>query len=116
MARVLSISKEGADVRFLSGSEHYASLGLFARMGLEQLLLASIFLLVLLRYRALIPLMYLLIVAHFVGGKIVAQFKPLALAGTSGVSTPFLVVAILSVGGLMLSLIGRGYADQSPRP
>jgi hypothetical protein len=91
-------------------------ISLFARLGLEQLLLASIFLLVLLRYRALIPLMYLLIVAHFIGGKITAQFKPLVLAGTSGVSTPFLIVAILSVVGLILSLIGRGYADQVARP
>lgn len=91
-------------------------IGLFARLGLEQLLLASIFLLVLLRYRALIPLMYVLIVAHFIGGKIVAQFKPLVLAGTSGVSTPFLIVAILSAVGLILSLIGRGYADQVARP
>ncbi|MBC7791276.1 MAG: hypothetical protein H7Z74_15120 [Anaerolineae bacterium] len=91
-------------------------IGLFARLGLEQLLLASIFLLVLLRYRALIPLMYLLIVTHFVGGKIVAQFKPLVLAGTSGVSTPFLIVAILSVVGLVLSLIGKGYSEQVTRP
>jgi hypothetical protein len=91
-------------------------IGVFARMGLEQLLLASIFLLVLLRYRALIPLMYLLIVAHYVGGKIVAQLKPLALAGTSGVSTPFLIVAIISVVGLVLSLIGRGYGDQVAKP
>ncbi len=90
--------------------------GLFARLGLEQFLIASILLLVLLRYRALIPLMYLVIVAHFVGAKIVGQFKPLALAGTSGVSTPFLVVAALSVVGLVLSLIGRGYADEVARP
>jgi hypothetical protein len=91
-------------------------IGLFARLGLEQILLASIFVLVLFRYRALIPLMYIIIVAHFVGGKIVAQIKPLALAGTSGVSTPFLVLAILSVIGLILSLIGRGYAEQADRP
>lgn len=91
-------------------------IGLFARLGLEQLLLASIFLLVLIRYRALIPLMYFLIVAHFIGGKIVAQFKPLALAGTSGVSTPFLVIAIMSVVGLIVSLIGRGYGDEVARP
>lgn len=91
-------------------------IGLFARLGLEQILLASIFLIVLLRYRALIPLMYLLIVAHFVGGKIVAQFKPLVLAGTSGVSTPFLIIAAMSILGLFLSLIGRGYADEVARP
>ena len=90
-------------------------IGLFAHLGLEQLLLASIFLLVLIRYRALIPLMYFLIVAHYIGGRIVGQFKPLALAGTSGVSTPFLVIAILSVAGLILSLIGRGYAGEVAR-
>lgn len=90
-------------------------IGLFARMGLEQILLATVFLIVLLRYRALIPLMYLLIVAHFIGGKVVAQLKPLALAGTSGVSTPFLVIAILSVVGLVLSLTGRGYAEPTLR-
>ncbi len=87
-------------------------IGLFARLGLEQILLASIFLLVLVRYRALIPLMYVLMVAHFMGGKIVAQFKPLALVGTSAVSTPFLVIAALSVIGLVLSMTGRGYSDE----
>jgi hypothetical protein len=40
--------------------------------------------------------------------------KPLVLAGTSGASTPALTVAILSASGLVLSLIGRGYADQVP--
>jgi hypothetical protein len=90
-------------------------IGLFARLGFEQLLLASIFWLVLLRYRALIPLMYFLIVAHFIGTRIVAQYKPLAIAGTSGVATPFLVIAILSVVGLILSLIGRRYGDEVPR-
>ncbi|MEO8193254.1 MAG: hypothetical protein ABI681_05350 [Gemmatimonadales bacterium] len=86
-------------------------IGLFARLGLEQLILATIFVLVLLRYRAMIPLMYVLIVAHYVASKGVAQMKPLVLAGTSGASTPALVLAILSVAGLILSLIGRRYAN-----
>lgn len=88
--------------------------GLFARMGLEQLIFAVILMLVLFRYRAMIPLMYVLIVALYLGSKVVAQFKPLVLAGTSGVSTPMLVIAILSAIGLVLSLTGRGYADQVP--
>lgn len=87
--------------------------GLFARIGLEQLLLASLFVLILVRYRAMIPLMYVLIVAHYIGARVVSQAKPLVLAGTSGVSTPFLVIAVLSVAGLVLSLIGRGYAEKS---
>src|SRR6188474_1548129 len=40
-------------------------IALFARMGLEQLVLGSLLVLVLLRYRAMIPLMYVLIVAHY---------------------------------------------------
>jgi len=87
--------------------------GLFARMGLEQLVLAALLVLVLLRYRAMIPLMYVLIVAHYLAAKGVAQIKPLVLAGTSGASTPALVIGILSVIGLALSLIGRRY---SPEP
>ncbi|MBA3343558.1 MAG: hypothetical protein H0T48_17210 [Gemmatimonadaceae bacterium] len=87
--------------------------GLFARIGLEQLLLASLFVLVLVRYRAMIPLMYVLIVAHYIGARVVSQVKPLVLTGTSGVRTPFLVIAVLSVAGLVLSLIGRGYAEKS---
>jgi hypothetical protein len=85
---------------------------LFARLGLEQLVLGTIFVLVLLRYRAMIPLMYVLIVAHYLAGRGVAYMKPLALAGTSGASTPALIVAIASATGLALSLIGRGYADR----
>jgi len=84
-------------------------IALFARLGLEQLVLASLLVLVLLRYRAMIPLMYVLIVAHYLGSRVVAETEPLVLAGTSGVQTPFLVIAILSVLGLILSLTGKGY-------
>jgi hypothetical protein len=45
----------------------------------------------------------------------VAQFKPLALAGTSGVSAPFLILPILSVVGLTLSLIGKGHTEVGSR-
>ncbi len=87
--------------------------GLFARIGLEQLVLASLFVLVLVRYRAMIPLMYVLLVAHYLGSRVVSEVKPLVLAGTSGASTPALVIAILSAIGLVLSLIGRRYSDEA---
>jgi hypothetical protein len=85
--------------------------GLFARMGLEQLMLAALLLLVLLRYRAMIPLMYVVIVTQHVASRIVGELKPLVRAGESGVSTPILAFFILSVIGLMWSLIGRGYRE-----
>jgi hypothetical protein len=86
--------------------------GLMARLGVEQLLLALLLVLVLVRYRAMIPLMYALIVAHYLASRGIALMKPLALAGTSGARTPTLVIAILSVAGLALSLIGRRYAER----
>jgi hypothetical protein len=82
--------------------------GLMARMGLEQFLLGALFLLVLLRYRALIPLMYAVMVLHYVGAKAVAAVKPLALAGPSGASGMHLLLAVLAVFGFVLALAPRG--------
>jgi len=84
-------------------------IGLMARMGLEQLLLGLIFLVVLLRYRALVPLMYLIAVLHFLGSRTISEMKPLALAGVSGAGTMHLIIGTVSVVGLVLSLMGRGY-------
>ena len=88
-------------------------IGLMARIGVEQLLLVTLLVLVGLRYRAMRPLMYVLIVAQYFASKGISQMKPLVLAGTSGASIPHLVIAILSVIGLVLSLIGRGYNDRA---
>ncbi|MFN2565243.1 MAG: hypothetical protein ABR499_09575 [Gemmatimonadaceae bacterium] len=87
--------------------------GLMARLGVEQLLLGLLLVLVLVRYRTMIPLMYVLLVAHYLASRGVALMKPLVVAGTSGSRTPALVVAVLSAVGLVLSLVGRRYGDQA---
>ncbi|GAB3359541.1 hypothetical protein [Lysobacter tyrosinilyticus] len=86
-------------------------IGLMARMGLEQFLLGLVFFVVLLRYRALLPLMYLIAVLHFIGGKAIGAMKPLALAGVSGAATMHLIIGAISVVGLVLSLMGRNYRN-----
>jgi hypothetical protein len=88
-------------------------IALFARLGLEQFLLAALCVVVLLRYRSMIPFMYLLIVVHDIAQMAIARMKPLALAATSGARTPALVVTALSVIGFLLSLLGRGYENQT---
>jgi len=50
----------------------------FARMGLEQLLLDVLFVTVLLRYRAMVPLMYAVAVMGHVGVFALVSFKPLS--------------------------------------
>jgi hypothetical protein len=84
-------------------------IGLMARMGLEQVLLGLVFVVVLLRYRALVPLMYVVAVLHYFMQEGVAAMKPLSLAGASGASTMHLVIGAISIVGLVLSLFGRGY-------
>jgi len=90
-------------------------IALFSRMWLEQLLLGLLFLVVLIRYRAMIPLLYVLIIVNYIALEGIAYMKPLVLAGTSGASTPALVLMVLSISGLVLSLLGKGYKNQSPR-
>lgn len=89
-------------------------IALFARMGLEQLLLGIVYVIVLIRYRALLPLVYTLSVAHDLAIEALAQFKPLALAGVSGARAPAVVLLALGLLGLVLSLVGDGYRRARP--
>ena len=84
-------------------------IAVFARMGLEQLLLGILCVVALVRYRAMLPLMYAITVGHDLAIEAIARFKPLALAGTSGARAPALVLMGLAIAGLILSLIGKGY-------
>jgi hypothetical protein len=89
--------------------------GLFARLGLEQLLLGTLFVVVLLRYRALIPLMFLLAVAAQAGAFALAALKPLSLTVSSGGAAPMhLVLSALYIAGLVLSLLGGKSAGATP--
>ncbi|HXV73761.1 MAG TPA: hypothetical protein VD713_03430 [Sphingomonadales bacterium] len=81
---------------------------MFARLGLEQFLLGVLFLVALIRYRSLVPLMYAVALLHFAALQGIAALKPLALAGVSGAATMAYVIAGLTALGLILSLAGPG--------
>ena len=85
--------------------------GLAARMGVEQLLACALFLVALLRYRSLLPLMYLMIVAQYAVEDVVVRMKPLALSGASGARGPALVLMLASIAGLLLASTGRRYRE-----
>ena len=90
-------------------------IAVFARMGLEQFLLGIVYVLALIRYRAMLPLMYAIAVSHDLAIEAISRFKPLALAGTSGARTPALVLMVLAIAGLILSLSGKGYSRAQPQ-
>lgn len=87
--------------------------GLFARMGLEQLLLGALFVIVLLRYRTLIPLIFLLALVAQAGAFALAACKPLSLTVSSGAAPMHLVLSGLYIAGLALSLLG-GKSEGAP--
>jgi hypothetical protein len=84
---------------------------LFASWGLGLLLLSLLAVLALIRYRAMIPLMFLVLALEQVGRKAIALINPIArTAGTPEFSFAFLInwafTAALVVG-LVLSLVPR---------
>jgi hypothetical protein len=77
---------------------------IFAFWGLSQLLLGILSLVVLLRYRALIPLMYLLLLIEYLGRMAIGLAKPLATLETPPGARFGFVMILLALGGLLLSL------------
>lgn len=57
--------------------------GMFAQWGLTQLLFGLLYVLVLWRYRSLIPLMWLFILMEYGGRLLLAVFKPFETVGTA---------------------------------
>ena len=77
---------------------------IFALWGLSQLLLGLLYLVVLIRYRALIPLMYLTLLLEYLGRMALGSWKPLVTLETPPGATLNLVMIVLSVVMLAISL------------
>jgi len=85
-------------------------IGIVALLGLAKLLPSSLYVLALLRHRATIPFMYVLIVSKYLGHKGIGWMKPIVhMAGTSTGSLGTLGIFALNVIGLVFSLRGEGY-------
>ncbi len=80
-----------------------------AILGLASLLLGVFYVLALVRYRSMIPLMYVLLVVDYLGRRGIAQMKPYLHIAATGASYFNLVLFALSITGLVLSLVGREY-------
>ncbi len=88
-------------------------IAIFAQWGLSQLLMGGLYVVVLLRYRGLIPLMYVLILFEYVGRMAVGAMKPITTLETPPGGPGSVVIALIAITALVLSLRG---ADNSPDP
>jgi len=87
-----------------------AVVALFALLGLSISLLLLFGVVVLIRYRAMIPLLYLIVLLQGAGTKVLVMLHPIARAGTSDSQTASLIVwSILTatIIGFVLSLMQR---------
>ena len=80
----------------------------FALWGLSQLLLGLIMALAAIRYRSMIPLMYVVILLEYLGRIGIGQMKTLVTTGTPPGAPANLVLIALSVIGLLLIAGGAG--------
>lgn len=84
----IDLSVEGADV----------ILGMFAQWGLSQLLMAGLYVVVFLRYKNLIPLMYIIIIAEYSGRIAMGLLKPFETLGTApGAIGNFIIVPLAMI-------------------
>ena len=77
---------------------------IFALWGLSQLLLGVVYLIVAIRYSELIPLMYLTVVAEYVGRCLLGRWKPMRTEGTPPGAIGNMVLVPLSIAMLLLSV------------
>ena len=79
---------------------------LFTLIGLNYLVVGLLGVMVLIRYRGMIPLMFLLLLILQLGGKVVGLVRPIAKSAGAHLGSPlFIALTVLTVIGLGLSLL-----------
>jgi len=89
---------------------------IFAILGLSQLMICLLGILVLVRYRTLIPCVFALFLLEHLGGKIILHFLPIARSGLARGPAVNLVLVALMIAGLALSLRTSGKSLENIPP
>jgi hypothetical protein len=105
--RNAAISADGIPLDSFTPAGAEAFVALFAAWGLAQLMLNLIGLLALIRYRAMVPLMFAVLLLEHLGRKLIFVFLPIARDESApGFYINLVLVAVL-VAGFVLSLRTR---------
>ena len=106
-ARETAITADGIPLNTFNPAGAETAVVLFALLGLFQFLFGLLGVLALVRYRAMIPLLYLLFLVQMLANRTLHAVHPIPQAGGAGGSIVSLVLLSLTVVGLLLSLIPR---------
>jgi hypothetical protein len=105
--RMVAMSADGLPLDSYAGGGAEAVVTLFSLWGLSNLLLGLQGVVVLIRYRAMIPFMYLLLLVQQIGGKALVLMHPFARTGvfTAQLGAGFILALLaLTLIGFVLSL------------
>jgi hypothetical protein len=97
-------SADGIPIDTFTSGGAAAVVSITALLGLSHFLLASLGVLALIRYRAIIPLMYFLLLVEYFAKKWILLVHPIVRTGTSPSTYVNLVLIALLIVGLALSL------------
>jgi hypothetical protein len=100
-------SADGIPLDTFTPAGAQAVVSMFAAWGMAQLTICLLCILVLARYRAMIPFMFALLLLEHLGRRLIFQVMPIARTGTPAGFYVNLVLIALLVVGLALSLRGR---------
>ena len=105
--RVAAQSADGLPLASYGAAGAEAVLALFAMWGLAQLVISVFGVLALVRYRAMVPLMFVLLLGEHLARKLTLVVLPIARTGAAPGGYVNLVLLALMIAGLGLSLWGR---------
>jgi hypothetical protein len=104
----VATSADGIPLDTFTSAGAQTVLSLFALLGLSQFLFCLLGILVLVRYRSLIPFMYALLLLEYLSRRLIIHFIPVVRTGTPpGLYVNLALLAVMIVG-LALSLRSRG--------
>jgi hypothetical protein len=102
--RVVATSADGIPLDTFTPAAAQTVVALFAIWAIAQLIICLLCIVVLARYRAMIPLMFGLLLLEHLGRKLILQVMPIVRTGTPPGFVVNLVLLALIVVGLALSL------------
>ena len=114
--RTAAADADGIPLHAFTPEGAQAFLSVFAALGLSHLVLNGIAVLVLLRYRALVPFMFSVLLLEHVLRRVVFIVLPIPRTGTSAGFSINMALIVVMVVGLVLALWQRGVQERVGAP
>jgi hypothetical protein len=106
--RYVASSADGIPLETFTPAGAQAVVTLFAIWGLAHLTLCALCVIVLVRYRTLVPLMFALLLLEHIARRVIVWLMPIARTGTPPGLAVNLILLALIAAGLAFSLRSRG--------